>query len=125
LRILLDTHVALWWANDPGQLTDTARSMIADGRNDVFLSSASLWEAAIKTAAGRLSSPTAIDEAASTAGLRELAINWAHARSAATLPPLHRDPFDRMLVAQALVEELTLITRDPLVRQYSVQTAPG
>jgi len=125
LRFLLDTHVALWWANDPRQLTETARSLITDGRNEVFLSSASVWEAAIKTAAGRLSTPTPIFEAASSAGLRELTINWAHAQCAAALPPLHRDPFDRMLVGQALVEELVLITRDPLVRQYSVQTAPG
>jgi PIN domain nuclease of toxin-antitoxin system len=125
LRILLDTHVALWWANDPAKLTDSARSLIADGGNDVFLSAASVWEAAIKTAAGRLVTPTPIDEAAPTAGLRELTINWTHCRRAAALPPLHRDPFDRMLVAQALEEGLVLVTRDPLVQQYAVPTAPG
>ncbi len=125
MRILLDTHVVLWWANDPDQLAGEARAMIADGSNDVFLSSASVWEAAIKTAAGRLSTPTPIEEAASTGGLRELAIKWRHARRAAALPPFHRDPFDRMLVAQALEEELVLITRDPLVQQYSAPTVLG
>ena len=125
LRILLDTHVALWWANDPAKLTGSARSLIADGANDVFLSAASVWEAAIKTAAGRLLTPTPIDEAASTAGLRELTINWTHCRRASALPSLHRDPFDRMLIAQALEEGLVLVTRDPLVQQYAVPTTPG
>ena len=125
MRILLDTHVALWWANDPDMLAGNARAMIADGRNDVFLSSASVWEAAIKTAAGRLETPTSIEEAALEGGLRELAISWKHARRAAALPPFHKDPFDRMLVAQALEEELVLITRDPLVQQYAVPIVAG
>ena len=84
-----------------------------------------MWEAAIKVAAGRLSTPTSIDEAAADAGIRELAIDWTHARRASALPALHRDPFDRMLVGQALEEGLVLITRDPLVQQYPVPTIPG
>jgi PIN domain nuclease of toxin-antitoxin system len=122
LRILLDTHVALWWANDPAHLRDEGRQAIEDGTNEVLLSAASVWEAAIKTAAGRLAAPTSIEEASAEAGIGELPIRWAHARRAATLPTLHRDPFDRMLVAQALEEGLVLMTRDPLVRQYSVAT---
>ncbi len=125
LRILLDTHIALWWSNDPAELAPEARAAIADGSNDVFLSAASVWEAAIKTAAGRLSTPTPIDEAAASAGIRELPISWTHARRASALPPLHRDPFDRMLVAQALEDGLVLVTRDPLVQQYPVSTLPG
>jgi PIN domain nuclease of toxin-antitoxin system len=89
------------------------------------LSAASLWEAAIKVAAGRLSTPTSIDEAAADAGIAELPVRWSHARRAALLPTLHRDPFDRMLVAQALEEGLILMTRDPLVRQYAVSTMPA
>jgi PIN domain nuclease of toxin-antitoxin system len=86
------------------------------------LSSASVWEAAIKTAAGRLSTPAPIEAAAADAGIGELPIHWKHARRAAVLPALHRDPFDRMLVAQALEEGLLLLTRDPLVQQYAVST---
>lgn len=81
-----------------------------------------MWEATIKIAAGRLSTPTAIDEAATDAGMLELPIHWRHARRAAALPALHRDPFDRVLVAQALEEGLVLMTRDPLVRRYAVST---
>jgi PIN domain nuclease of toxin-antitoxin system len=115
--------VALWWANDPAQLANEARDAIEDGVNEVFLSAASVWEASIKAAAGRLSTPTPIEAAAADAGIAELPIRWAHARRAADLPALHRDPFDRMLVAQALEEGLVLLTRDPLVRQYAVATA--
>jgi PIN domain nuclease of toxin-antitoxin system len=81
-----------------------------------------VWEVAIKVAAGRLATPTPIDEVAENAGLLELAVRWSHARRAAALPTLHGDPFDRMLVAQALDEGLVLLTRDPLVRQYAVST---
>lgn len=122
LKILLDTHVALWWINDPAQLDDDARKAIANGANDVLLSAASVWEAAIKVAAGRLETPTALDDAVQDAGIGELPIRWRHARRAAALPTLHRDPFDRMLVGQALEEGLVLMTRDPLVRQYAVST---
>ncbi len=96
--------------------------MIADAANEVMLSAASVWEAAIKIAAGRLKSPTPLDEVAADAGMLELPIRWRHARRAAALPALHRDPFDRMLVAQALEEGLVVMTRDPLVQQYPVPT---
>jgi PIN domain nuclease of toxin-antitoxin system len=106
-------------------LEDEVRDAIADGANDVLLSAASVWEAGIKVAAGRLSIPSPVDEAASRAGLLELPVHWRHARRAAVLPTLHRDPFDRMLVAQALEEHLVLVTRDPLVQQYTVSTMPA
>jgi PIN domain nuclease of toxin-antitoxin system len=117
--------VALRWLNDPSEVDDEARAAIADGTNEVFLSAASVWQAAIKVAAGRLSTPTTIDEAAVDAGLVELPIQWRHALRAAALPELHRDPFDRMLVAQALEEKLVLLTGDPRVRQYAVSTMPA
>lgn len=85
-----------------------------------MLSAASVWEAEVKIAAGRLEVPTPLLESAEAAGLEELPIRWTHAVRAASLSPLHRDPFDRMLVAQALEESLVLMTRDPLIRQYAV-----
>jgi PIN domain nuclease of toxin-antitoxin system len=81
-----------------------------------------VWEAEIKAAAGRLSMPAPLDDAAREAGIAELPVRWRDARRAAALPPLHADPFDRMLVAQALEERLVLVTRDPLVTQYPVLT---
>ena len=89
------------------------------------MSAASVWEASIKVAAGRLATEAPIDEAMYEAGLQELPVTWKHARRAATLPSLHRDPFDRMLVGQALEEGLVLVTRDPVVRQYPVSTMAG
>ena len=99
-----------------------ANAAVADRQNNVFLSAASIWESAIKTATGRLTLDKALDVAADEAGFAELPVSWGHAVRAASLPPLHSDPFDRMLVAQALEENLVLLTRDPLVRQYPVAT---
>lgn len=91
----------------------------------MFLSSASVWETAIKIEAGRLEIPESIESMAREANLTELPITWSHASRAAALPPLHHDPFDRMLVAQAIEEALVLITRDALVRRYDVATMPA
>jgi PIN domain nuclease of toxin-antitoxin system len=91
----------------------------------VFLSAASIWESALKVVTGRLTLDQSLDVAATAAGLVELPVTWAHAVRAASLPELHKDPFDRMLVAQALEEGLVLVTRDPLVRQYAVATLPA
>lgn len=125
MRLLLDTHVALWWLNDPTELGHEAREVVSDVGNDVFLSSVSVWEAAVKAEAGRLDVPSPTEEVARDAGFLELPVRWSHALRAAVLPPLHRDPFDRMLVAQALEEELVLVTRDQAVRQYPVATLEG
>ena len=96
-----------------------------DGRNTLLLSSASVWEAAIKAAAGRLDLPESFAYAAEAAGMEELPICFEHAIRAAELPPLHRDPFDRMLVGQAREDGLVIVTRDPLVRQYAVASLPA
>jgi PIN domain nuclease of toxin-antitoxin system len=114
--------VVLWWSEDPALVRREARAAIEEGRNDVLVSAASVWEAAIKVAVGRLRMPIGLDDAASLAGFAELAIGWRHARTAASLPQLHADPFDRMLVAQALDEGLVLVTRDRAVQQYPVPT---
>ncbi len=125
IRILLDTHVAIWFFEDPARLTNEAREAVEDSANVSFLSAASVWEWALKQALGRLSTPTALDVGAARAGFQELPVTWAHGRAAATLPALHGDPFDRMLVAQAAVEGLVLLTRDPLVAQYPIATMPA
>ena len=125
LNILLDTHVALWWFVDPDVLSDQARDAIEDGRNRVLLSAASVWEAAIKVASGRLDLPEPLMETATAAGVEELTICARHAVRAAGLPPLHKDPFDRMLIGQALEEGLVIATRDALIKQYPVAALPA
>lgn len=122
MRILLDTHVAFWWFNDVDRVGHDARVAIQDSSNDVWMSAASVWEVGIKRAVGRLEIPTPLDEAARETGVMELAVTWAHARTAAELPLLHGDPFDRMLVAQALVEDLDLVTDDDRLRSYPIKT---
>jgi PIN domain nuclease of toxin-antitoxin system len=112
----------LWWINQPTLVALAAREAIADPSNETFVSAASVWEAAIKTAAGRLTTPTPLIEAAPVAGLIELPVRWGHAVRAASLPLLHRDPFDRMLVAQAIEHGMLLLTRDPVVQQYAAPT---
>jgi PIN domain nuclease of toxin-antitoxin system len=123
--LLLDTHAAVWWLEDRARLTDAARNAIEDADNEVFVSAASVWEFEMKRAAGRIQTPGPLAEAAAATGLIELPVTWRHAQRAALLPPIHADPFDRMLVAQALEEGLVLVTRDPLVRQYAIATMPA
>jgi PIN domain nuclease of toxin-antitoxin system len=118
LRLLVDTHVFLWWRGDDPQLGEEERQAIRDGQNDVFLSAASIWEIAIKHSLGRLRIPEPASAAAVRLGFEPLPISFAHAEATALLPPLHRDPFDRMLVAQARSEGLMLVTSDPLIRAY-------
>jgi len=118
LRLLVDTHTFLWWRGDDARLGEAERQAIRDGQNDVFLSAASIWEIAIKHSLGRLEIPEPASAAAVRLGFEPLAISFAHAEATALLPPLHRDPFDRMLVAQARAEGLTLVTHDPLIRAY-------
>lgn len=122
MRLLLDTHVAIWFFEDPALLTEEARVAIEDSGNAAFLSAASVWEWAVKNALGKISMSITLDAGATRAGFEELPVTWAHGRAAAALPALHTDPFDRMLVAQAGVEHLVLLTRDRLVAQYPVQT---
>ena len=115
---LADTHALLWWLGDDERLSDRARDLIARGEVPVFFSAASIWEAEIKAAAGKLVIPRDLVEALEADCFVELAVTSRHAREAARLPLLHRDPFDRMLVAQARIERLTVITTDPKVADY-------
>ena len=119
-RLLLDTHVFLWWRGEPSRLSPEVRSNIATA-DIVFVSAASAWEAAIKAAVGRLELPDTIEAGVLASGFEKLLITFHHAERAASLPPHHRDPFDRMLVGQAQAEGLTLVTHDRLLEPYEVQ----
>ncbi len=110
-RVLLDTHVWLWWQRDDRRLARPARQAIADA-DEAWVSGASAWEMAIKVALGRLQVPGDIGEAIRAGGFLELPISFRHVAALHSRPAKHRDPFDRMLVAQASVEGLTLVTAD-------------
>ena len=120
MRLLLDTHTFLWW--DEGKLPAKVvrRIRVAD---EVWVSAASAWEIAIKASLGKIAVKGSFREAVLDYGFDELAVRFTHAEITRTLPSLHRDPFDRMLVAQAIVEGLTIVTRDPLVAAYAVPSA--
>jgi PIN domain nuclease of toxin-antitoxin system len=118
-KLLLDSHVFLWWrANDP-LLQVAARSAIADA-DVVFVSAATAWEAAIKASLGRLELPDTVESGVNDSGFEKMQISFSHAEGAAALPPHHGDPFDRMLVAQAISEGLTLVTHDRRLEAYEV-----
>lgn len=118
MKLLIDTHVFLWWCADDRRLSAAERGSIRDAANEVYLSAASVWEITIKEALGRLVVPERVSAAALRLGFEALPVTFEHAEATFQLPPLHRDPFDRMLVAQARVESLTLVTRDPSIRSY-------
>jgi PIN domain nuclease of toxin-antitoxin system len=118
VNVLLDTHVLIWW-DEGRRIAAEARQAIQEA-DAVYVSAASAWEVAIKTALGRLRPTRTVEEAASDSGFLELPVTFRHAERVTGLPPHHRDPFDRMLVAQAAVEELTLVTRDPVFDLYGV-----
>lgn len=120
MRLLLDTHVLLWWlAEDPALPAEVAAA-VADPANDVFVSAATAWEIAIKRAAGKLESPADLEGQVLAGGFRPLGITLGHALVAGALPLHHGDPFDRMLVAQAMAESLTIATRDERIALYGV-----
>ena len=119
MRILLDTHVYLWWLQDHPNLSDTARSRIISA-SQVYISSASIWEASIKASIGKLD--VDVDQLVAeiaNSGFEELPVSAKHAARVAQLPDIHRDPFDRILIAQALSEPLRLLTADSMLGAYS------
>jgi PIN domain nuclease of toxin-antitoxin system len=119
-KLLLDTHVFLWWKTNDPRLGEAARQAIASA-DLVFVSAASAWEAAIKAALGKLRLPAPLEEGVAESGFDKLPITFAHAESAAALPRHHRDPIDRMLVAQAALEGLTLVTHDKHLGAYDIR----
>ena len=121
-RLLLDTHVFLWWLCDDPQLGKVARLAISDPRNQVFISAVSLWEASIKKSSGKLSAPDDLDAIVEEEGFSKLPISLYHGDQAGLLPQYHKDPFDRMLVAQAQSEGLVIVTNGKFVTQYNIRT---
>ncbi len=121
MRLLLDTHALVWAMIDPGHLADDAVEALRDGRNEVFASAASVWEIEIKRALGKLQVPDDLIDALTASGFLPLAMSLKHASVAGSLPLHHRDPFDRMLIAQAQLESLTIVTRDPRFVPYGVR----
>jgi PIN domain nuclease of toxin-antitoxin system len=123
VNLLIDTHALLWWLGDD-PLDRGAAAAIADPRNEAYISAASIWETSIKVAAGKLEIKGSLLDSVERSHLTALAITLAHAQRAGELPPHHRDPFDRMLVAQAQLEGLTVVTRDPIFASYGVPVLP-
>jgi PIN domain nuclease of toxin-antitoxin system len=118
--LLADTHVLLWWRADDPRLTSPARDAMADPALELFFSAGSIWEMAIKQAAGKLDLPDDFVATMGERGFAELPISARHGLVAGTLPLHHRDPFDRMIVAQAQSERLTVITGDARIAAYEV-----
>ena len=120
MRILVDAHTLLWWLDDPSILSEHARSALRDARNEVLVSAATVWEIVIKQALGKLDAPGDIAGAIASSRFATLPITVPHALAVRALPSIHRDPFDRMLIAQALVERMEIVTRDPEIPKYPV-----
>jgi PIN domain nuclease of toxin-antitoxin system len=124
MRVLLDTHVLLWWFLDETVISPGARAAIADEANDTFVSAATAWEIAIKFKTGKLPSAAPLmanlEEAILEGGFAGMPVTLRHGELAGSLPPHHKDPFDRILIAQAQVERLTLISNERLFDRYGV-----
>jgi PIN domain nuclease of toxin-antitoxin system len=119
MRLLLDSHVLLWWLLDDETLAEEIKGWI-DDEPEVYVSAATLWELAIKQAIGKIKKPAGLPELIMHNRFRQLPITPEHAVSAARLPAVHGDPFDRLLIAQARCEDLTLVTRDADIHRYDV-----
>ena len=125
MKVLLDTHTFLWWINDDPRLSREARQIIGNGNNTLYLSAASGWEIAIKSRLGKLTIPSEIKEffieQLTLNVILPLPVMMHHALHVYTLPDLHRDPFDRLIVAQAQLEDLPVLTADPQIAAYQAE----
>lgn len=121
MNLLLDTHVLLWWLDDNPALGETSRQAIADPSHLVFMSAVSIWEIVIKKALGKLDAPDELAEVLDEQPFHYLDMTAEHAFRVGKLPLHHRDPFDRLLIAQSLVDGLTLVTGDSDIRKYEVR----
>ena len=122
MRILVDTHIFLWWDRHLRRVQRPLRMAIEDEANDIFLSAASVWEIAIKRALGKLRFARSIVEAAAELGFEVLPVSGVHAEHAGVLPRHHNDPFDRLIIGQAYLEGMVLGTQDPVMRAYGITT---
>jgi PIN domain nuclease of toxin-antitoxin system len=127
VRLLLDTHTFLWWSSQRGaRLSERARDLLADGATDVSFSVVSAWEIAVKVGGGRMDLPDAVErylpDRLRRHGFDLLPIELSHVLRAGSLPLIHRDPYDRILIAQAQIEGLPILTADPAISRYDVET---
>lgn len=120
-RYLLDTHVLLWWLGEPKKLSEKVLKIISEEKIEIFLSAASLWEIETKREIGKLKVPKNLAEEIKDQAILELEISGSHVKRLAALPKHHKDPFDRMIIAQALEEDLVIISSDPAIHKYSAQ----
>ena len=125
MKLLLDTHILLWWLTEPGSLSKEAGKAINNGSNVVYVSAAVIWEMVIKKSLGKLEMPDNIEQMLQLNNFNLLPVTVAHTLAVDKLPHHHRDPFDRMLVAQAMHEKLTLVSRDPQIKKYDVSQMIG
>jgi PIN domain nuclease of toxin-antitoxin system len=124
VRALLDTHAFLWWASGAAEYSPAGRAVLSDPQNEILVSAASAWEIAIKVSLGKLTRPTTperyLPDRLRRHGMLALPVELAHALRVSRLPPIHADPFDRLLVAQAQVEGVPIVTADPAIARYDV-----
>lgn len=120
MKLLLDTHILIWSVLDDPALSNRHRKVLTSAEVEIYVSAVSVWEVAIKRALGKLSVPMEIFDQTQRAGCQSLDITWDHGRAVEALPSHHGDPFDRMLIAQATVERLTLVTADRQFAAYEV-----
>ena len=118
MKLLMDSHVMVWWLTQPERLTREAVEALSDGTNEAYFSAASVWELALKMARGKLKLPPNFSDLLRGEGFEPLSITVAHAEASIGLPALHTDPFDRLLLAQALAEGLVFVTHDEVLWQY-------
>ena len=122
MGLLLDTHVLLWWLSDSSKLSSKARSALESDASLAYISSATVWEIRIKEALGKIQAPQALLEVISKQGFIELPITWEHANVLRALEGHHKDPFDRILIAQARTEKMRIVTADGAFASYGVST---
>lgn len=120
MNILLDTHALLWWLDDHPSLSERARATISDGGNLIFVSAVVIWEIRIKQALGKLKIPPDFRQVLDRQSFETLSVTVEHAHAVGDIPTVHRDPFDRMLLAQANVEGFTIVSRDSVFQRYNI-----
>ncbi len=120
MRLLLDTHILLWWLADDSALTKAQRIAIQDKRNSCFISAATIWEISIKSRLGKLEVSEDYLDVARSQGFFELPIAWQHAKAVKLLPDHHKDPFDRILIAQAIIEGMSFACSDSIISKYEI-----
>ena len=120
MNLLLDTHVIIWWLNNSPKLSSVHRDHIQNLQNICYISSATIWEISIKSQLGKITIPINYIDELKKQGFIELPIRWHHSDYIRTLPNIHRDPFDRLLIAQAITENMIVLSNDEFVRRYPI-----